>query len=521
MRNLIQSVLILFLISVSSVAQTLIYVSPTGNDSNPGTIDQPLATITKAYSLAAAGDTIFVRGGRYICSSTISISKSGTDSSRYYLWAYPGERPILDFSSMAVNSSNRGVKLSGSYWYAKGFEIYKAGDNGMIINGGSHNVIEFCSFIANSDAGLQLGSGASYNQIINCDSYYNRDPGEGNADGFAPKLDVGTGNYFYGCRSWQNSDDGFDGYMRVAAGADTVTTTLENCWSFMNGYLIDGTMGVGNGNGFKTGGSDNKILRHNVVLKNCFSFDNKAKGFDQNHNRGSITFLNCTAYNNGNGSSSSGDQYNFSVPETLSISAGKVLTVENCISLGSHGGVTLLNAVQATNSWMNPPFSSPTSADFVSVDTTGVRGPRKPDGSLPDITFMHLAAGSDLINAGTDVGLPYDGPAPDLGCFETTAVTAVPNEPALSTSTSLLLHQNYPNPFNPSTVISYQLPVNSYVTLRIYDVLGRETKILVDENELAGQHRVTFDGSGLASGIYYYRLTAGNLVQTKKLVLIK
>ena len=83
------------------------------------------------------------------------------------------------------------------------------------------------------------------------------------------------------------------------------------------------------------------------------------------------------------------------------------------------------------------------------------------------------------------------------------------------------LLQNYPNPFNPSTVISYQLPVNGYVTLKVYDVLGREVKTLVNDRQTAGTHSVTFDARTLASGVYFYRLSAGSFVSTKKLMLIK
>lgn len=83
------------------------------------------------------------------------------------------------------------------------------------------------------------------------------------------------------------------------------------------------------------------------------------------------------------------------------------------------------------------------------------------------------------------------------------------------------LSQNYPNPFNPSTVISYQLPVMSRVTLKVYDVLGREIKTLVDKLEAPGKREVKFDGSNLPSGIYFYSLHAGNYSETKKLVLIK
>ncbi len=83
------------------------------------------------------------------------------------------------------------------------------------------------------------------------------------------------------------------------------------------------------------------------------------------------------------------------------------------------------------------------------------------------------------------------------------------------------LEQNYPNPFNPSTVISWQLPVNSHVVLKVYDVLGREVSTLINEVEKAGNHKVRFDAGNLANGIYFYSLTAGNFHQTKKLILLK
>jgi photosystem II stability/assembly factor-like uncharacterized protein len=83
------------------------------------------------------------------------------------------------------------------------------------------------------------------------------------------------------------------------------------------------------------------------------------------------------------------------------------------------------------------------------------------------------------------------------------------------------LSQNYPNPFNPSTTISYQLPVVSQVTLKIYDVLGREVTTLVDEKKAPGTYDVKFDGSRLASGVYFCRMAAGNYASTKKLLMIK
>jgi hypothetical protein len=83
------------------------------------------------------------------------------------------------------------------------------------------------------------------------------------------------------------------------------------------------------------------------------------------------------------------------------------------------------------------------------------------------------------------------------------------------------LAQNYPNPFNPSTTIRYELPKSGIVRLGVYDILGREVSLLVNEMKEAGSYRVEFDGSGLSSGVYFYRLTASDFVQTRKLLLVR
>ncbi len=484
------------------VAASTYYVATTGNDTTgTGAIDNPYKTIPKAVSVSVAGDTIFVRGGTYTLGSTITISKSGSASARFNLLAYPGERPLLDFSSMATYSSNRGIKLNGSYWYIRGFDIYKAGDNGMFI-GGSNNIIEFCTFSENRDTGLQIGSGGSNNSVINCDSYDNKDTTQGNADGFSPKLDVGSGNYFYGCRSWQNSDDGWDGYLRPS---NDVSTTLENCWSFHNGYLKDGSPSIGNGNGFKMGGSDTRTLEHNMTLLKCLAFDNRVKGFDQNNNTGSMTLYNCSGFRNGT---------NYSINRALD--SGKTLTIMNCLVLGPLGSIGSF-AIQATNSWIAPLHAD--TVDFTSIDTAGVTGPRQPDGSLPDLPFMHLAQGSDLIDAGTDVGLPYYGTAPDIGCFEYYPPQSVGPDHILPATVHL--EQNYPNPFNPSTTIQYELSRSADVLLTVYNVLGQEVGRLIDRHQTAGTHTARLDANRLSAGVYFYRLQVDRFTLTRAMMLIK
>ena len=83
------------------------------------------------------------------------------------------------------------------------------------------------------------------------------------------------------------------------------------------------------------------------------------------------------------------------------------------------------------------------------------------------------------------------------------------------------LHQNYPNPFNPSTEISYHIPVSSMVSLRVYDMLGREVAILINGQQVSGNHTITFNASDLSSGVYFYTIRTGEFSQTRKMLLVK
>ena len=409
-----------------------IYVSPNGAGAKDG------KAATSAYAgpdagiaVAAAGDTVILLGGTYTLNATVKITTNGTSSAPICLFAENAfsKRAVFDFRTQGFGSSNQGIILQGNWWHLKGIDVWGAGDNGMQItggsanSGGSNNIVEWCSFRENMDAGFQIVHGGANNLVLNCDSYWNYDSATdgGNADGFSPKLTLGTGNTFRGCRSWGNSDDGWDGYLKELESSlpDDITTTIEDCWTFNNGcYHGDPNSSKNtssmNGNGFKMGGSSNKDQRHNQVLRRCLSFGNKSKQFDQNNNPGSMTLINCTAFGSG---------ANFAINSDI-LAAGKILTVENSISAGG-GSVSLLSSsVQATNGWSSG--FTVANSDFQSVDTAGVRGARKSDGSLPDIQFMHLTASSKLIDKGTKItGITYNGTAPDLGAFETGVSTGL------------------------------------------------------------------------------------------------
>ena len=492
MRLFFQSAVLMVLLSYTLTAQ--IYVSTTGSDSNAGTIDKPYLTISKAITSVSAGTIIYVRGGTYALSATLSLKGNGTAGNYIKLWAYQNEKPVLECSG--VGSGNRGIELRGNYWYIKGLEIKNAGDNGMYITGG-YNIIELCALHANGDSGMQISGGGNHNKVINCDSYDNHDAAAngGNADGFSPKLDVGDMNEFHGCRAWHNSDDGWDHY------GNQYTTIIDSCWTWSNGWDL------GNGNGFKTGG--NKTASK-VTITNCISFNNIAKGFDQNHNMGGVTIYNCTSYRN-----NTGNYYFYEAPTS------GTSTFKNCISYVTltRGDSLAAADVQEGNSWLISGYKV-SAADFVSLDTTQVLAARKADGSLPDITFLKLAPGSKLINAGVNVGLPYVGAAPDCGAFEYGATTDI-SDNSITSNKAFQLSQNYPNPFNPSTIIRYTLQTNGHVLIRVFNVLGNEIATLVNEDKASGNYSVTFNGKGLASGIYYYSLTTGTYSEVRKMVLMK
>ena len=114
--------------------------------------------------------------------------------------------------------------------------------------------------------------------------------------------------------------------------------------------------------------------------------------------------------------------------------------------------------------------------------------------------------------------------SPRSGYFAMVQGLGIPTSVASSSESipdEFTLSQNYPNPFNPSTKINYQLTDVSCVSLKVFDVLGREVATLVNEQLKPGSYETTFDASRLASGVYLYRLQAGDFVQTRKLVLMK
>ncbi|QDO45335.1 right-handed parallel beta-helix repeat-containing protein [Streptomyces sp. RLB3-17] len=236
----------------AQAASTTQYVSPSGTDSAAGTQSAP-TTLTTAISRIASGGTIYLRGGTYAYSSTITIpaGNNGTSSARTTLSAYPGETPVLNFSAQSESSSNRGLQLYANYWRLYGITVQRAGDNGIYV-GGSNNVIE---------------------RTVTA---YNRD---------VFRYDV----------SHNNIDDGWDLYTKTDTGA-IGPVTIEYSLSYKNGTLSDGTVNSnGDRNGYKLGGDDIAV---NHVVQHDIAYGNGHHGFTYNSNPGKMTISNNASVDN-------------------------------------------------------------------------------------------------------------------------------------------------------------------------------------------------------------------------------
>jgi hypothetical protein len=407
-----------------SVRAAELHVSPSGSDSAAGGASTPFATLAKANTAATAGDTIWVHGGTYYLTSQLVLSKSGTsDSNRTKVWAYQGERPVLDASRYVTSNAAADVPVvlvTGNYMHLKGLEIANAkvgasGDHSYSLlrtKSASNNTFERLDLHHGFGPGLFIDTGSGGNLILDCDSHdnYDKDGSQGdgqNGDGFGVHYQTtGPSTIIRGCRAWMNSDDGYDFIYQE------VPVTTEDSFAFQNGYGGDG-----NGNGFKIGSSGTgirHIVQHNVAWKN------KASGFYANHSSGGNTWYNNSSYGNGT-------QYNMLAAtfesdgrtiatDGITLTGSKVHIMRNNVGFPNKNA-NMTGVDTASNTW--DLGISETSADFASTDPAGCTGPREADGSMPAAcAFLKLKAGSPLIDKGTDVKLPFVGSAPDLGAYE-------------------------------------------------------------------------------------------------------
>lgn len=331
------------------------------------------ALVSTVRSLANTGGIIYVNAPTLRGTERLNLnSTSGRAISIIGLRQSGGTYPVIDYSVfrdekvgatgpnlVASGDDGVGFRITGSHYTIKNLIIEKAPDNGIQIKGqnANHNIVENCILRYNNDSGLQISDGASHNAIRFVYSYRNCDvyTKGGNADGFAPKLAAVTGNSFYGCYAWENSDDGWDSFDKSVSEA-TRDVVYEECACWDNGhpdtftgkadydkrlpldknlFLVElfikqnssfetnynnrnfalpsgnflrtdtGTISAsnwvnnfeGNSNGFKMGSAlSSASLRRE--LRNCLAFGHGDKGFDNNNGRCTASFHNTVSFDN-------------------------------------------------------------------------------------------------------------------------------------------------------------------------------------------------------------------------------
>jgi len=370
-------------IAAEPLATTLV-VATTGNDSNPGTVAQPLLTIQRAVDLAQPGDVITIRGGRYAPSANIQITKSGTSAQPITMTSYGSERVVIDGEQMpytpapvggSIPRADRGaIHLEASYWRFVNLEIVN-GAYAIFGLDSNNNVFDRLVVHDNYESGLHLQGSVSNNQILNLDSYLNRDPrknGE-SADGLAIKEGSGTGNVVRGARLWHNVDDGFDAWEFLSP------ITIENSVAWGNGVnRWNFPDFAGDGNGFKLGGGD-EDLPANHVVRNSVAFDNAAGGFIDNANPGSLFLERNTAWRNG-GTGFDTEDSTSTLTKNLSASNGTAVKLGSSTSSG--------NSWNLGGTWND--------ASLVSTDPAVITGPRTSSGGIAHSDFLVPKNGADI-----------------------------------------------------------------------------------------------------------------------------
>lgn len=496
-------------------SQNTYYVSVNGDDSNDGlSVNTAFATIQHAADIVSPGDSVLVLQGSY---TGFDLRTGGTQASQIVFKAADNNVVINNPNSV----TNDGINIEEADWITiDGFQVInqpRAGirtavsdfvtiknntcnsngrwgiftgftddilienntcsnsgaEHGIYVsNSGDRPVVRNNTCFGNNGCGIQLnadlsqgGDGIISNAVIEGnilrDNCYN--------GGSAINLDGVQESLIYNNLLYNNHSTGIALFMIDGAGGS------KNNKVYNNTILVpsDGRWAV-----IAVGGSTGDTLYNNILI-NDHSF------------RGSIAF---------DQASEAGfySDYNLLENRLSNDDGNSNMTLAEWQNLGYDAHSFLVDAEDLI-------FVDPASSDFH----------LKTDSQPIDIgsSYVSPVVTKDLDNIPRPQGNGYD-----IGAYEFFTPASV--EENIQTP-EFQLYQNYPNPFNPTTRISYQLKERSFISLKVFNILGREVTILVNEEKPAGRYEVNFDGSSLSSGIYFYQLHTRESLQTRKMILIK
>jgi len=506
-----------------SINSTTYYVSENGNNSNNGLTPQTaFETLQHASDIVSAGDSVLVLEGNYV---GFDIRANGTQSLTIVFNAIENNVVIDERNAVTPD----GINIENASWIViDGFEVINQPRAGIraavsdfitIKNNYCHN---------NQRWGIFTGFTDDLTIENNTCSYSEDEHGiyvSNSSDRPIIKDNHSFNNN--GCGIHMNGD--------ISMGGDGVISD-----AIVEGNILHDN-GLGGGSAINMDGVQDSKIFNNVI------YNNHAKGIAMYQIDGGHASKNNKVYNNTVIQPADG-RWNIL---TVDGSTGNTLYNNILINHHSFRGSIAIDAASSTgfvsdynilvnrlsdddgnsnmtlNQWqslgydLHSMIADPEEQIFVDYINNN----------------FHLLQNAQAVDAGTNLVLPIvfedldniqrpQGSGFDIGCYEYTNATSVEEE---NFPEAFHLYQNYPNPFNPTTTIRYTIPFvivsetkqSQFVTLIVYDVLGNEIAIFVDEEKFTGEHSIIFDASSLSSGIYFYQLKAGSLITTKSMVLIK
>jgi hypothetical protein len=536
---------------------TTYYVAPDGEDSYPGTEGQPWQTIQKAADTLIAGDSVYIRAGTY--PEQVIPENAGSAGNYITYAAYPGEMVTIDGADISLPDYETGLFVieDVSYIRVSGLRIVNAGPNqnnaGIYVDNAHYIFIENnytyntvasgigvwdCSnvFIDGNEVRLACNDGEQECITVSgTDTFEIRNnhvheggPGTNGGEGITVKGGATNGmiyqNHIHDITRGERKGIYIDGWGTTATSdLEVYRNTLHNCAA-----------------GISLASEDGGLVR-GIKIYNNIVYDNLVNGLEIG-NWGepgvperpveSVTFINNTVYNNGS-TGWGGGFWNENPDVTDIVVRNNVFSQNPTAQIVNESTVSLTvdhNLIDGSQNY-----------EFAVYGTDYVEGdPHFTNAAGAD---FRLQSDSPAIDEGSAVDAPSDdydgnsrpyGDGYDIGAFEYPGFEGI-EEGANRIPHGFGLGQNYPNPFNPSTTISFTVPERGVLnaesqtvraTLRVYSLRGVLIRTLISGELKPGRHTVHWDGrtergERVASGIYLYRLDAGELSLIRKMVAVK